>query len=228
MNYKDKIKVILWYIGLRDTLPRSAINAVEIKESNEELFNIKQDKQLYFSKELQKRPSIYLRKSVYEKIKEAEQLLPKGSFFKVYSAFRPQEEQIQLWNENYQKIKTQNPTLSEEELIQQTRAVCADPRNGFGGHQTGGAVDITLCDAKGRDFDMGTTYLETSSKIPTKAKGLTEEQRKNRVLLKQVMEKAGFQNYPFEWWHYCYGDRMWAAYSGKKSCFYGMPKQNER
>lgn len=42
------------------------------------------------------------------------------------------------------------------------------------------------------------------------------------------MEKAGFQNYPFEWWHYCYGDRMWAAYSGKKTCFYGMPKQNER
>ena len=30
MNYKDKIKVILWYIGLRDTLPRSAINAVEM------------------------------------------------------------------------------------------------------------------------------------------------------------------------------------------------------
>ena len=154
--------------------------------------------------------------------------MPKGHFFKIYSAFRPQEEQIQLWNENYQKIKSENPTLSEEEITLKTRAVCADPRNGFGGHQTGGAVDITLCNLQGKEYDMGTTYLETSSKIPTNSKGLTGKQRKNRALLKKVMEKAGFKNYPYEWWHYCYGDRMWAAYSCKKTCFYGMPKQNER
>ena len=226
MNYKDKIKMILWYLGLRETIPASIINQIKIKENNEGLFDIKQDKKIYFSSELEKRPSVYLRKSVYEKIKKAEQSLPKGIYFKIYSAFRAQEEQIELWNRNYQKIKSNNPTLSEEELVQKTRAVCADPRNGFGGHQTGGAVDITLCDTQGNDFDMGTAYLETSSKISTNAKGLTEEQKKNRILLKKVMEKAGFQNYPHEWWHYCYGDRMWAAYSKQKECFYGKPSKN--
>ena len=39
------------------------------------------------------------------------------------------------------------------------------------------------------------------------------------------MENAGFKNYPNEWWHFCYGDRMWAAYSKRKDCFYGMPAQ---
>ena len=35
------------------------------------------------------------------------------------------------------------------------------------------------------------------------------------------MKKLDFVNFPAEWWHYCYGDRMWAAYKGKKECFYG-------
>ena len=219
--------MILWHIGLRDTIPRSVINTVQINENNEELVDIKRDSQFYFSDELKQRPSVFLRKSVYEKIKQTGQNLPDGCFFKIYSAFRSQKEQIQLWNENYQKIKAQNPNLSEEDIVFETRAICADPRAGFGGHQTGGAVDITLCDAQGIDYDMGTTYLEHSLKVPTKSKGLTKKQKENRMLLKKVMENVGFKNYPHEWWHYCYGDRMWAAYSKQKSCFYGMPKQSE-
>ena len=45
---------------------------------------------------------------------------------------------------------------------------------------------------------------------------------KNRMLLKNVLENAGFKNYPQEWWHYSYGDKMWAAYSFKKKAFYGF------
>ena len=228
MNCKDKIKMMLWNLGLRETIPASVINSVHIKENNEELVDIKQDKKLYFSDELQQRSAVYLRKSVYENIKKAQNALPSNYFFKVYSAFRPHEEQIQLWNKNYQEIKANNPTLSEQEIVNKTKAVCADPRFGFGGHQTGGAVDITLCDALGKDYDMGTAYLEVSSKTPTKSNGLTDEQKLNRSILKNSMENAGFKNYPHEWWHFCYGDRMWGAYSKRKDCFYGMPTQNGR
>ena len=153
MNCKDKIKMILWNLGLRETIPASVINSVHIKENNEELVDIKQDKKLYFSDELQQRSAVYLRKSVYENIKKAQNALPSNYFFKVYSAFRPHEEQIQLWNKNYQEIKANNPTLSEQEIVNKTKAVCADPRFGFGGHQTGGAVDITLCDALGKKIE---------------------------------------------------------------------------
>ena len=225
MTCKDKIKRILWRLGLRKTIPGAIINAVQINENNEELVDIRSDTQLYFSSELQARSAVYLRKTVYEKIKAAAQNLPPNCFFKIYSAFRPQQEQLQLWQENYQKIKAQNPALPEAELVLKTRAVCADPRFGFGGHQTGGAVDLTLCDAQGQEHDMGTAYLENSPKIPTHTKGLTKTQQANRALLKNTLEKAGFKNYPHEWWHFCYGDRMWAAYAGKKECFYGLPKQ---
>ena len=111
MNCKDKIKMMLWNLGLRETIPASVINSVHIKENNEELVDIKQDKKLYFSDELQQRSAVYLRKSVYENIKKAQNALPNNYFFKVYSAFRPHEEQIQLWNKNYQEIKNISFTI---------------------------------------------------------------------------------------------------------------------
>lgn len=35
------------------------------------------------------------------------------------------------------------------------------------------------------------------------------------------MKKEDFVWYPGEWWHYCFGDRMWAVYSNQIECFYG-------
>jgi len=31
---------------------------------------------------------------------------------------------------------------------------------------------------------------------------LTPQQRANRFLLKTIMEKHGFESYPYEWWHF--------------------------
>lgn len=55
----------------------------------------------------------------------------------------------------------------------------------------------------------------------TDAKGLTDIQQKNREMLFQVMTTAGFVNYPLEWWHYCYGDKMYAAYKCLPLAQYG-------
>jgi D-alanyl-D-alanine dipeptidase len=32
----------------------------------------------------------------------------------------------------------------------------------------------------------------------------------HRQLLYQVMSAAGFQRHPREWWHFSYGDQLWA------------------
>lgn len=31
------------------------------------------------------------------------------------------------------------------------------------------------------------------------------------------MAKEGFINFPGEWWHFSYGDRVWSAYKGKRN-----------
>ena len=76
-------------------------------------------------------------------------------------------------------------------------------------HTTGGVIDLTLCNADGRALPM----RSTSEKIPTYI-------QRNRQLLKEVMEKAGFTNYAFEWWHFSYGDTGWALRKGRKKAKY--------
>lgn len=215
----------MYKIGLRNTIPAQIINQMPIQECQEALVDLARDKSLFFGDTKSNQDGVLLRESVYKKIKEAQKFLPAGYFFKIYSAFRSMELQQRLWQQNYNQTKKDNPDLPEAEITRLTKSVCADPRAGFGGHQTGGAVDVSLCDADGVDFNMGTAYGEVSKKTITKSKNLTEEESKNRHILIQAMQKVGFVNYPGEWWHYCYGDRMWAAYSNKKQCVYGLTEK---
>lgn len=92
---------------------------------------------------------------------------------------------------------------------------------GGSSHQYGGATDVTIINPQGERLDMGTTLTDFGVKVHTENNLITDEQRKNRKVLYDAMTKAGFVNYPLEWWHYSYGDRMWAAYSRRSVCFYG-------
>lgn len=90
-------------------------------------------------------------------------------------------------------------------------------------HNCGGAVDVTLVDENSNLIDMGTLpqAMIEKDKVEMFSKLITPEQAENRRILREAMEQVGFVWYPGEWWHYCYGDRMWAVYSGKADCFYG-------
>lgn len=92
---------------------------------------------------------------------------------------------------------------------------------GGSSHQCGAAVDLTILDDHNTRLDMGTSFTDFGKKVHTYSDLISDEQRKNRKMLFDLMTETGFINYPLEWWHYSYGDRMWAAYSGQKKCFYG-------
>ncbi len=51
---------------------------------------------------------------------------------------------------------------------------------------------------------------------------ITSEQKNNRKILRGLMETQDFVWYPGEWWHYSWGDRMWAIYKKKSECMYGQ------
>ena len=226
MTMRDYIRYVLWRLGRRSTVPAAFINNMPIQENNEIMVDIKQDDSLFFGKELKKRP-VFLRIKAYQFLKQAQRLLPKGCHFKIYSAYRSMGEQRALWDEEYTLQKKLAPNLSDVALERLVRARYADPRRGFGGHQTGGAVDITLCDEKGKDFDMGTNYLEMTSSTLTNSHKVSREARRNRRVLYKALTSQGFQNYPAEWWHYSYGDRMWAAYQLKDKAIYGLIEREE-
>jgi D-alanyl-D-alanine dipeptidase len=75
---------------------------------------------------------------------------------------------------------------------------------------------------------MGTLFDEASPLSYTasleKVKRLSPEQkvaRDNRRVLYNVMINAGFTNLPSEWWHFDFGNQLWAWYSGNQQAIYG-------
>ena len=75
------------------------------------------------------------------------------------------------------------------------------------GHSRGAAIDLTLVDVEtGEQLDMGTIFDFMDVKSHHGAKGLTQDQTKNRKRLEAIMRKAGFKRYDNEWWHYILKD----------------------
>jgi zinc D-Ala-D-Ala dipeptidase len=140
-----------------------------------------------------------IRSGVLERLNLAQGNLPNGIFIKIMSGYRSLDEQKKLWEQSPDKTKI------------------ANPETGGGGHQTGAAVDLILVDINGTELDMGGKYLIFDENTPTKS-----VKNKNRKMLVRAMKSAGFTNYPLEWWHFSYGDKMWAAYAKQKNACYGV------
>ncbi len=81
-------------------------------------------------------------------------------------------------------------------------------------HTWGVAVDISLVHLKsGQELDMGGHHDLLDPSSSTLYEGITAQQRANRRLLCETMERAGFRNYSKEWWHYFLRDSQpWHAY----------------
>ena len=208
-----RIHILRYRIWLRRTLPAAAINRVKIAESGEPMVNIRGCRDLFLADELMSRETVCVRRGVYERLVVAARALPAGYGLKIMSAHRPIAEQAALWDKQMERTRRENPTASPDLLIQINRRLVAQPHHGFGGHQTGGAVDVTLCDENGVDMGLG--------KWLGPVRGDADVRRLRRVL-RRAMCAAGFVNYPAEWWHFCYGDRMWAAYTRHAQCPYGL------
>lgn len=71
------------------------------------------------------------------------------------------------------------------------------------GHSRGSTVDLTIIDGNtGEPLDMGSPFDFFGKESWVDYPNITEQQKKNRQLLQQIMLKHNFRNYPKEWWHF--------------------------
>ena len=94
-------------------------------------------------------------------------------------------------------------------------------------HSTGGALDITLADKYGNIIDMGSNIDEMNEKSkPDFYNNIEKEDAivfdNRRKLLKEIMNKFEFVQHPNEWWHFSYGDQLWAWKNKKANALYGI------
>ncbi len=173
-------------------------------------------------------PECYIREGNLKRLTNASEKLPEGYKLLIFDTWRPEEVQISLFDKYYQELKEKMPCKSKEELIKLTREFIALPSSDPdcpSPHITGGAVDLTIVDNRGRMLNMGTGFDETGDKTHTryyeklleKGRKLTEVEERilsNRRFLYHLMCDEGFTNFPSEWWHFDYGNQSWAWMKG--------------
>ncbi len=129
-------------------------------------------------------PKCFLRNSTAEALLRAnEAFLKKGYRIKVFDCYRPLDVQKKMW-----------------ELVPNPIYV-ADPAKGSI-HNRGGAVDLTLVDESGQELDMGTEFDHFGPESAHGYGNLSKRVKRNRKMLRRIMEAHGFRTFESEWWHY--------------------------
>lgn len=147
----------------------------------------------------------------------------------VLDGYRTIECQTALWTHFLNEARhALGEAASQEDIERYARKYCSSPSNfkeddprTWPTHTTGGAVDVTLkVRGSSREMPMGSKFDESTSKSQTDSLerqnmddvpwDAQSESNSYRRLLYWAMTKAGFRNYPAEWWHFDYGNQMWA------------------
>lgn len=167
-------------------------------------------------------PTALLTRKAAERLKAvSDDVMAQGYRLKIYDAYRPQMavDHFVRWSLDIPDTLMRAyfyPDLDKGVLFEQ-KYIMAES-----GHTRGSTVDLTLFDvATEKEVDMGGTFdwfgveshpdfcgnPETGEYNPNddrapSGKTITEEQFKNRMILRRAMLRHGFKPLESEWWHF--------------------------
>ncbi|MCY7407425.1 MAG: M15 family metallopeptidase [Alkalinema sp. CAN_BIN05] len=169
----------------------------------------------------------YVRSGVLEKLRQAQSKLRSiqpGWRIQIFDAYRPVAVQQFMVNHTLQEVLMAKglgngaTEVERSQALQEVYQFWAVPKLDPlmpPPHSTGAAVDVTLVDGLGQSIDMGSEIDEISARsfpdhfVGTMA-GDSLRFDQNRQLLNFVMTSAGFARHYHEWWHFSWGDQLWA------------------
>jgi zinc D-Ala-D-Ala dipeptidase len=163
-------------------------------------------------------PACWVREGLGARLVQAAATLPDGLLLLVWDGWRSIETQSALFEDYVADLAEQYPDLGRAELEQVARPYVTPPDPGHHApppHLTGGAVDLTLATADGREMDLGTGF---DAFVPEAGAAALEDidmpARDNRRLLFHALTAQGLTAYVEEWWHFDFGNQFWASVSG--------------
>ena len=126
----------------------------------------------------------------------------RGYRLKIFDAYRPARavRHFVLWGIEDLDLRMKPyfyPELEKQELF--SRGYIAARSS----HSRGSTVDLTLLEMQtGKEVDMGSPFDLFSEISHPDYTGITEEQFRNRMILKELMGRNGFVPIDCEWWHF--------------------------
>lgn len=157
------------------------------------------------------RQDLFVRAGVGDRLVSAAAALPVGFDLVVLDAWRTLELQVALFDHYYGGSGSTPGYVSG-----------LDDEDRVPPHFTGGAVDVTLS-WEGQPLALGTQFDSLDERAWPHALEETGEEpaRSLRRLLTQVMGDQGFVVWPYEWWHFSFGDQLWAWAHRADHALYG-------
>ena len=150
----------------------------------------------------------------------SDDVISQGYRLKIYDAYRPQMgvDHFVRWAADISDTRIKEffyPDLDKSVLFEQEYIMAKS------GHTRGSTVDLTLFDMNSeKELDMGGTFdwfgseshpdfcgnPETgaydAAEAAAEPRGITEEQFRNRMILRAAMLRHGFKPLDSEWWHF--------------------------
>lgn len=209
------------------------VTHITIHENYEPLVDLRKTKDIIYgpSPEIPNNTDYtFMRKTVYEKLKQANALLPKSIHFCLYESYRSLDLQKNLFDARYERVQNAHPDWSKAELFHETTKLVSplinlDGSKNIPPHSTGAAIDVYLIDDAGKPLDMGIhpkDWMDDKDSLIslTDSQSISPTAKANRKIMSEVLEKVGFVNYPTEYWHWSYGDKYWAFMTNQPSALY--------
>jgi len=179
---------------------------------------------------------LWLRRSVAERLARVNTRAGlAGLELFLFDAWRPRAVQTyfhDVWMPR--ELARRNPALQGAALTEEVERYWAAPSADAGSpapHATAAAVDLTLRWKDGDALWMGSLFDDVTElahcdrfeNLDANNFSFSDgEARSNRRLLHWLMAEQGFAGHPDEWWHFSWGDQMWAALSGETCAHYGL------
>ena len=132
----------------------------------------------------------------------ANDLFVMGYRLKVFDAYRPvcAVKHFMLWGLEDQDVRMKAyfyPELEKQDLFK------LDYIAKQSSHSRGSTVDLTLFNMKtGKEVDMGGPFDYFGELSHPDYKEITDEQYRNRMILRNAMVRSGFKPFHTEWWHF--------------------------
>lgn len=167
--------------------------------------------------------SMSLRQGLAHRLAKTQSALPAEWRIILKAGLRPLSVQRLLFNDARAYLHQKHPDWQPRKLLQETRNLVSDPRVKVPPHCTGAAVDIEILDkTTGELVDMGARANTDGPSGWAYSPTITPVQQERRLLLLKATLYAGLANNAYEWWHYSYGDAMWALMYDQPATLYSL------
>ncbi|WP_340066847.1 M15 family metallopeptidase [Ascidiimonas aurantiaca] len=212
-------------VETKDLQNKLLVPSIWVRENHSPLVSLMDTNfNLIFEPSISKDYKYLVREDILIKIgRISKQLNRQNKILIIRSAWRSYEHQKLLWDSKFIYFQKKHPEKSNIEIKDIISYFIAPPTMSM--HATGGAVDALIYDKfENSVMDFGTNNgleIYLSKKCYPYYPDLSPEVKKNRALLISLFEDEDFVCDLKEYWHFDYGNVIWAIEKEKEYAIYG-------